>query len=380
MLKSARQALHTLQSSTPIHWQASSRPAASAALSTTRNEGVRSSPKVQQYKCALPGGFMCLNPNNETSTSQQRQTPPPQVSHVEAQASKPQPQPSNCFLPIFPVNAPTIQQACPPPPPPPQPQPQQKQQSEVSNSKTTPLRKDYLDIVSKDSRLARWQRVLAFVKDQQITVPEPSSKPTRPVTAPTESVSNAWDNVDDEEDKRSLWSGGSAGTNGVDEYVWDEDFSEPQNRTIPAPFMPLCLVPEVSYIGPISGRNAGSSTHLNVPSLHHGNDASSGIASHLDDYIKEHKYQNHHDDEGIFVLDAEENVPDAYQQQYQQTRQEEIKKATLPIHSPLSLNPVSTFLPSRNPWDLPYAQDLKKRVARGDDCWNKRWTVAEIGI
>jgi hypothetical protein len=166
-------------------------------------------------------------------------------------------------------------------------------------------------------------------------------------------TSHVWDN--DEEDKRSLWSGGSAGTNGVNEYVWDEDFEEPaqpQITLVPEPklvnrpaFVPLCLTPEVNYCAP--------APPAPKPTSRTGND-----------------YKNHvHQDEGIFVLDTEDN---------ENIRQENSKTNPLNIHSPLMLNPVSSFIPSRNPWDLP--KDLKRRIPRADDGWNKRWTVAEIGF
>ncbi|RPA83335.1 hypothetical protein BJ508DRAFT_413532 [Ascobolus immersus RN42] len=339
MLKSARQALHTLQSS--------SRPAASAALQNTRNaesNQIRSSPKVRQ--CGLPGGFFCLNPNVEVSSSQR--PPQPTVTAVEVQASKPQPnpQPSTCFLPIFPVNAPTLQASTT--------SAIERRASISQKSKPTgptPLKKEYLEAVSKDSRLARWQRVLAFVHDQR-QLPTITSSTDRPVTAPSEATANIWD---DEEDKRSLWSGGSAGTNGVHEYVWDEDLYEqqqPQITIVPEPklanrpaFVPLCLTPEVSPPPPAPKPQSQPVQRMN-------------------------EYKNHvPQDEGIFVLDAEEEG----------AKQEEVKSNPLiGGFMPLSLNPVSSFVPSRNPWDLP--KEVKRRMPIGDEGWNKRWTVAEIGL
>jgi len=348
MLKSARQALHTLQSS--------SRPAASSAFQTTRNAEtaqIRPSPKVRQ--CGLPGGFFCLNPNVEVSSSQR--PPQPTVTPVEVQASKPQAQQSTCFLPIFPVNAPTLQATTS----------AIERRASISQKPKptgpTPLKKEYLEIVSKDSRLARWQRVLAFVHDQRQTTSAAttttSSSTGRPVTAPAEATLQVWEN--DEEDKRSLWSGGSAGTNGVNEYVWDEDLAEqqqPQITIVPEPklanrpaFIPLCLTPEVTYSAP-------------APPPPKPQPVS-----------RVNEYKNHvPQDEGIFVLDAEEEG----------TKQEEVKSnplGTNPLAGgfmPLSLNPVSSFVPSKNPWDLP--KEVKRRMPRADDGWNKRWSVAEIGL
>jgi len=128
--------------------------------------------------------------------------------------------------------------------------------------------------IGKDSRLARWERVLGYVREQRTsTLPSVSASPveaaegvawasyayssTHPNNAHSSSppskvvdrkrraeeiatieAQNALlDTIDlEEQDLRSLWSGGSGGTNGVDEFVWSED--EDEHNILPIPEMP----------------------------------------------------------------------------------------------------------------------------------------------
>ncbi|KAI5793278.1 hypothetical protein EDC01DRAFT_91892 [Geopyxis carbonaria] len=141
--------------------------------------------------------------------------------------------------------------------------------SPASRPKPRPrLTRDAVAKIGKDSRLARWERVLGYVRDQRSNTPqpaagslhqsmththiagEPDSTPgwatyvsghesplsTTPPSrtqdrkrraselAAIEAKTKLLDQVDlAEQDLRSLWSGGSGGTNGVDEFVWSED-------------------------------------------------------------------------------------------------------------------------------------------------------------
>jgi len=89
-------------------------------------------------------------------------------------------------------------------------------------------------MIGKDSRLARWERVVGYVRDQRKTNPAATSDSipdpdlalfsTSGVIKEIERKNRILDLLDVEEQaSRSLWSGGSGGTNGVDEFVWSED-------------------------------------------------------------------------------------------------------------------------------------------------------------
>ncbi|TGZ81580.1 hypothetical protein EX30DRAFT_249443 [Ascodesmis nigricans] len=122
-------------------------------------------------------------------------------------------------------------------------------------SKPAPrLTRDNVSKIGKDSRLARWERVLSYVRSQRALCAAALEKTNSPVTTyekpsswksyssprspraiidrkrraeeldAIEAKNRALDEMDREEmENRSLWSGGSAGTNGVDEFVWSED-------------------------------------------------------------------------------------------------------------------------------------------------------------
>jgi hypothetical protein len=88
--------------------------------------------------------------------------------------------------------------------------------------------------IGKDTRLARWERVVGFVRDQRNTNPAAASDSTTGadlalfgtsgIVKEIERKNEILDLLDVEEQaSRSLWSGGSGGTNGVDEFVWSED-------------------------------------------------------------------------------------------------------------------------------------------------------------
>ncbi|KAI5820358.1 hypothetical protein BZA77DRAFT_105309 [Pyronema omphalodes] len=119
------------------------------------------------------------------------------------------------------------------------------------------LTKEAVSAIGKDSRLARWERVLNYVREQRTTTIG-GPVPTSPKSCPS-IISGGGRGMDSippppspafrqdrkrraeemalidlrckeleridrvEQDTRSLWSGGSGGTNGVDEFVWSED-------------------------------------------------------------------------------------------------------------------------------------------------------------
>lgn len=108
----------------------------------------------------------------------------------------------------------------------------------ASSYKRPRLTTDAVSKIGKDSRLARWERVVGYVREQRkvsvdskdeslATVPEQKLSPIEASKAfikEIERKNQVLDMLDyDEQERRSLWSGGSAGTNGVDEFVWSED-------------------------------------------------------------------------------------------------------------------------------------------------------------
>lgn len=101
--------------------------------------------------------------------------------------------------------------------------------------------------VGKDSRLARWERVVGYVCEQRKASAqgkaESHTSNTQSRMSPMEAnkafirdierKNQALDLLDyDEQGRRSLWSGGSAGTNGVDEFVWSEDEDDDDFRKV----------------------------------------------------------------------------------------------------------------------------------------------------
>jgi len=89
-------------------------------------------------------------------------------------------------------------------------------------------------MIGKDSRLARWERVVGYVRDQRKNNSAATSDSTSNSDLALFSTSGIIKEIErknrildlldvEEQASRSLWSGGSGGTNGVDEFVWSED-------------------------------------------------------------------------------------------------------------------------------------------------------------
>ena len=133
-----------------------------------------------------------------------------------------------------------------------------------SRRKPPPLTKGAVELILQDTRMARWQRVQGYVREQrQLVVFEQNERRnglrrgsnaaenqiegesypwakymygwTSEANSYTVNLEETHAEIDrknfllcqldrlPEIQERSLWSGGSAGTNGVDEFVWDDD-------------------------------------------------------------------------------------------------------------------------------------------------------------
>ncbi|EWC43712.1 hypothetical protein DRE_07464 [Drechslerella stenobrocha 248] len=158
-------------------------------------------------QACLPGGFFSLTPDDPS--------PPPCTSAQPITT-----QPTTSYFPVMPVN-PVVQQVAP--------------RTAFATGYLRPayqrLTKHAISAVdSRDSREFRWGRVLRYVHDV--------SAPHGAVIKPP---SEAWIRQqrqrvlssprDDE--RHSLWDGGSLGTNGVDDFVWDDDLQNGKRFTIP---------------------------------------------------------------------------------------------------------------------------------------------------
>jgi hypothetical protein len=105
--------------------------------------------------------------------------------------------------------------------------------------------------------------VLGYVREQRASVtPLPASTSAAPAKidrkrraeeiATIEARNHMLDAIDlEEQDRRSLWSGGSGGTNGVDEFVWSEDEDDDVLPMPQAP-PPLKVLPQ-GYVGSDEG-------------------------------------------------------------------------------------------------------------------------------
>ncbi|KAK6514390.1 hypothetical protein TWF506_008785 [Arthrobotrys conoides] len=157
----------------------------------------------------LPGGFFSLTPEDSytplcTTFAQPATTP--RENHV------------NSYFPIMPVN-PVVQQIAP--------------RTGYPRQTYQRLTKHAISAVdSKDSREFRWNRVLRYV--HEISAPHGSKFPP----------SDAWilqqrqrvlltPRHGSKGDAHSLWDGGSLGTNGVDDFIWDDDIQNGKRFTIP---------------------------------------------------------------------------------------------------------------------------------------------------
>lgn len=144
------------------------------------------------------------------------------------------------------------------------PQPRSRSPARSPARSRQRLTRDAVAKIGKDSRLARWERVLNFVREQRASAPPQQSAPTpgkidrkrrAEEIAAIEARNHMLDAIDlEEQDRRSLWSGGSGGTNGVDEFVWSEDEDDDVLPMPQAP-APLKIFPE-GYVGSSSGSGA----------------------------------------------------------------------------------------------------------------------------
>ncbi|KAK6332654.1 hypothetical protein TWF730_004314 [Orbilia blumenaviensis] len=161
----------------------------------------------------LPGGFFSLTPEDSY---------PPLCTTFAQPATTPRENNLNSYFSIMPVN-PVVQQVAP--------------RNGYSTGYHRPtyqrLTKHAISAVdSKDSREFRWNRVLRYVHD--ISAPHGAKFPP----------SEAWilqqrqrvlltPRHGSKGDAHSLWDGGSLGTNGVDDFIWDDDIQNGKRFTIP---------------------------------------------------------------------------------------------------------------------------------------------------
>ncbi|KAF8456724.1 hypothetical protein BGX38DRAFT_1139895 [Terfezia claveryi] len=240
MLRSARQALHQFQHHHHAS-QAQQQQQQQRSVYPVLSEFVAQSQQQKRHP-ALPGGaFLVLTQDD---------------SHP-AMAASPQHQRVN--IPTLPITG-----------------SQQFSASATSNSRTAapqtparssrrkppPLTKNAVELILQDTRMARWQRVQGYVREQRQLVASEQNEESRrrgsnATENPIEGEGYPWGKYmygwTDEANKntvnieqiyaaidrknfllsqldtlpeiqeRSMWSGGSAGTNGVDEFVWDDD-------------------------------------------------------------------------------------------------------------------------------------------------------------
>ncbi|KAI5797538.1 hypothetical protein DFH27DRAFT_107846 [Peziza echinospora] len=231
MLRSARQALHQLQ-----HHHVPVQQAVHQQQRSLHPILPEVSHQQQKRHPILPaGGFIVLTSEDHQPQQQQQQ------------------QQQRTLLPPIQLNAPS--QAPPAP-------------SRSSKRKPLQLTKALVQDILQDTRMARWQRVQGYVREQRKLILKEQAEERRNGTRkaslvipgqenPLEGEGYPWaqyvygwtdeggqrailvgepyaemdrkngllEELDrlEEIQARSLWSGGSAGTNGVDEFVWDDD-------------------------------------------------------------------------------------------------------------------------------------------------------------
>ncbi|KAK6513513.1 hypothetical protein TWF281_005136 [Arthrobotrys megalospora] len=161
----------------------------------------------------LPGGFFSLTPEDSY---------PPLCTTFAQPATTPRENHVNSYFPIMPVN-PVVQQVAP----------RNGYPTGYHRPTYQRLTKHAISAVdSRDSREFRWNRVLRYVHD--ISAPHGVKFPP----------SEAWilqqrqrvlltPRQDSKGDAHSLWDGGSLGTNGVDDFIWDDDIQNGKRFTIP---------------------------------------------------------------------------------------------------------------------------------------------------
>ncbi|KAF8421387.1 hypothetical protein EV426DRAFT_705701 [Tirmania nivea] len=252
MLRSARQALHQLQH----HHHAPPAPQVAQQQQQQRSvhpvlSEIAAQSQQQKRHPALPGGaFLPLTQDNS----------PPVICIPSSSAASQQHQRANIpALPLigsqqFPTSATSNSRTAAPQTP-----------ARSSRRKPLPLTKNAVELILQDTRMARWQRVQGYVREQrQLMASEQNEERrnglrrgsnaaenpiegegypwekymhrwTREANKNTVNLENIYAEIDrknfllcqldtlPEIQKRSIWSGGSAGTNGVDEFVWDDD-------------------------------------------------------------------------------------------------------------------------------------------------------------
>ncbi|RVD81511.1 uncharacterized protein DFL_009375 [Arthrobotrys flagrans] len=161
----------------------------------------------------LPGGFFSLTPEDSY---------PPLCTTFAQPAITPRETRINSYFPIMPVN-PVVQQIAP----------RTGYPTGYHRPNYQRLTKHAISTIdSRDSREFRWNRVLRYV--HEISAPHGSKFPP----------SEAWilqqrqrvlltPRQDSKGDAHSLWDGGSLGTNGVDDFIWDDDIQNGKRFTIP---------------------------------------------------------------------------------------------------------------------------------------------------
>ncbi|KAF8458563.1 hypothetical protein BDZ91DRAFT_495958 [Kalaharituber pfeilii] len=237
MLRSARQALHQLQHHHPHA------PAAQQAIQQQQQQQrsiypvlaeITSQNHQQQQKRvpALPGGaFLVLTQDDPHPGICIPNSP---VVSVQQQHQRQAPLPVNTPLQQFTATGTSGSRSAVPHTP-----------NRSTRRKPPPLTRSAVELILQDTRVARWQRIQAYVRDQRkLVIVEEEDQYSRGSRAGTVAenplegtvpLANIYADIDrknkalDELDRlseikaRSLWSGGSAGTNGVDEFVWDDD-------------------------------------------------------------------------------------------------------------------------------------------------------------
>ncbi|KAF3932033.1 hypothetical protein ABW20_dc0104196 [Dactylellina cionopaga] len=180
----------------------------------TSNPRPVAQPQLKPPSCGLlPGGFFSLTPEDSY---------PPLCTSTQPSTTLRENQQGNSYFPIMPVN-PVVQQIAP----------RNGYQTGYMRPTYQRLTRNAVATVdSRDSREFRWNRVLRYVHD--ISAPHGASFPPseswvqqqrlRIMTVPRQDASG---------DSRSLWDGGSLGTNGVDDFIWDDDLQNGKRFTIP---------------------------------------------------------------------------------------------------------------------------------------------------
>lgn len=258
-LRSARHALNSIQSSTVVPQQHQYHTQADQIMRNSHYAAMVQQPPRPSGApaCLLPQAFMVLTPNDPHPAICLPASPPPVTSHMHNHYHH-----HSTLIPPVPINPPIQQvlmseQAVPrgnttiysSRPPAPAYQGASHYQYQTSRRPSTHKRPrltaDAVSKIGKDSRLARWERVVGYVREQRkaSAASQADSTPEDPTLSAIEAKkafireierkNHFLDMIDyDEQKQRSLWSGGSAGTNGVDEFVWSEDEDDDSFRKV----------------------------------------------------------------------------------------------------------------------------------------------------